>query len=435
MIAMQQGNTPNDAEDHAVDQSADVGSRVIASRSTLERLLRDNLLPFWTRRAIDREAGGYRLNHDPTGRDLGPHSRTLIAQARTLWFFARLAASPYGTPEHRDLATHGFAFLRDTMRDDAHGGFFGEVDTRGTPVRTDKHLYEQSFALYAMSAYHRLTHDTDALAFANGLVEHMTRAADTDRGGFHETFDRQWRPIDDGPLNVLGVPPTTRTINTHLHLLESLTAYHAVAPDDRVAPLVCNLIDLLAFRLPDPQTGITFDEYRPDWTLDTRKGPQSVSYGHGVETAWLLLEAADAVGKTHQPIEPVLDQARRVVTWCCRHGLDRRRGGFYSTGPLHPGPLDALRGWNSGRRDKVWWVQAEALFACLRLFHATDDPMFAEAYLSTLGWIDRHQADHDHGGWHGIVSPRGKPRPRAKANAWKTPYHNGRALLECLALL
>ena len=58
----------------------------------------------------------------------------------------------------------------------------------------------------------------------------------------------------------------------------------------------------------------------------------------------------------------------------------------------------------------------------------------AQRYLGTLDWIVDRQADWRHGEWHSEIAPNGRPLGE-KASGWKTPYHNGRAMLQCLDML
>ena len=48
--------------------------------------------------------------------------------------------------------------------------------------------------------------------------------------------------------------------------------------------------------------------------------------------------------------------------------------------------------------------------------------------------LRRFQADWAHGDWHHWVDDRGQGTGD-KSDEWKDPYHQGRALLECLELL
>jgi mannose/cellobiose epimerase-like protein (N-acyl-D-glucosamine 2-epimerase family) len=63
----------------------------------------------------------------------------------------------------------------------------------------------------------------------------------------------------------------------------------------------------------------------------------------------------------------------------------------------------------------------------------TGNPRYEKAFVRTLDWIVRGQADWKRGDWHRAVAPDGTATGM-KAGAWECPFHQGRALLECLAL-
>jgi mannobiose 2-epimerase len=82
----------------------------------------------------------------------------------------------------------------------------------------------------------------------------------------------------------------------------------------------------------------------------------------------------------------------------------------------------------------VWWVQAEVLIGALVLYRLTGDERYADLYLQTLDWIGSKHVDWSGGDWHAFVHPNGTI-DGDKAGLWKSPYHNGRAMLMCLELL
>ena len=59
-------------------------------QARLEKLLLENILPFWYPQTLDQDLGGYALNHDVEGKWGGPAPKALVTQARTVWFFSRL---------------------------------------------------------------------------------------------------------------------------------------------------------------------------------------------------------------------------------------------------------------------------------------------------------------------------------------------------------
>ncbi|HIC01377.1 TPA: hypothetical protein EYO63_16955 [Candidatus Poribacteria bacterium] len=108
-----------------------------------------------------------------------------------------------------------------------------------------------------------------------------------------------------------------------------------------------------------------------------------------------------------------------------QYGFDHEKGGFYNAGSFSE-PADQL--------DKVWWVQSEGLVASLRMYQLTNQKKHLTVFLQTLNWIDNHQVDWENGDWYSKVNGQGETAGD-KAGHWKSPYHNGRAMLECLAIL
>jgi mannobiose 2-epimerase len=396
-----------------------------ASRLTLERLLRENLLPFWLPGALDREHGGYRLNHDVRGRWKGPASKHLVSQARTLWFFARLAGAGIAPGVHREAAEHGHRFLRERLWDERFGGLFWEVGASGREVRRDgKHLYGQSFGLYALSEHAMASGDAAAARLAGRLFELLeTRAHDPRHGGYRECFRRDWSPLPEDEAGPLGAPAGLKLMNTHLHLLESITRYFRLSRDPVARERVFELISVMSDAVVHESAGVYTDRFRIDWTPLRGPAHDRTSYGHQLEGIWLLAEACRAVGV---PPARLLGRFRSLFGHALRWGFDRERGGFYDSGPL-AAPAD--------RRSKLWWVQAEALVAALEMHALTGEPGWLGCFLATLDWVVRRQADWVHGDWHARVDPETGAPSGDKAGAWKSPYHAGRAVLECLERL
>ena len=67
----------------------------------------------------------------------------------------------------------------------------------------------------------------------------------------------------------------------------------------------------------------------------------------------------------------------------------------------------------------------------LFMYRLTGDERYYDVFEKTLKWIADEQADWENGDWHAWI---GGP-PEGKAGPWKSPYHNGRAVLECLEIL
>ena len=154
------------------------------------RILVTDVVPFWDR-SVDRQQGGYRLNHDANGQWRGPADKYLVTQARTLLILLRLAREGLVTGEGADI---GYRFMRDHMWDHENGGFYWAVDYEGVrPTRPGKHLYGQAFALFALCEYRLTTGQPEAGELCRFLFEIIDQHAyDQGQLGYRESFAVDW---------------------------------------------------------------------------------------------------------------------------------------------------------------------------------------------------------------------------------------------------
>jgi cellobiose epimerase len=390
----------------------------------IEKNLTSAILGFWYPKSIDREHGGYVVDFDAAGRFKGEAPKMIVTQARMLWLSSRLLREGRGGPDMREAARQGYRFLMDHMWDAEYGGFYWEVDRAGTKVvAPHKHLYGQSFGLYALSEYARATGDKAAIADATRLFTLLdARAHDTMYGGYVEFFSRDWSAEPADVMPYLGVPHGVKTMNTHLHLMEALTAYYRASQSPLGATRLAELITIQSNTVVRKASGACTDQYARNWTPRLAPDVARASYGHDLENIWLLVDALDALG---QPVAPHDDLFRTLFANALAHGYDRQAGGFYDSGPL---------GLDADRRGKVWWVQAESLVSALTMYKLTADPQYADVFRQTWQFVNEKQTDWTSGEWFETVAPDGTTGGD-KAHRWKAGYHNGRALLECLRLL
>ena len=411
------------AERYSEEAQATSDSCAVSSCKTLERILTENIIPFWYPEVIDEKDGGYRLNHDLEGRYQGPANKCLVTQARTLWFFSRLANSRYGAPGHLEAARHGHAFLRDRMWDQPFGGFYWEVDSAGRVSRPEKQIYGQAFALYALTEYATASGDSSAKVTAKALFRLMeTRARDQRYGGYRDILQRDWTPLPSTGMPHARDRVPVKRMNTHLHLLEAITTFVALTDEPAARERLIELILVNSNSVVRKDIGACTEKYLENWQPFDGPNDRRVSYGHDIENVWLLMDACRTAGITENLLA---DLYRTLFKYALHYGFDRRDGGFYNSGFFNA-PAD--------RREKIWWVQAEALVASLEMHRLTGEPLYWNCFALVLDWIVKHQVDWKHGDWYERVDNEGKPAG-VKAGPWKGPYHNGRAMLRCLDLL
>ncbi len=395
---------------------------LIENRREVVNILENNIIPYWYPKVIDPN-GGYSLNHDFEGQILEPTNKALVTQARTLWFFSRLSRASSSKPEILNAAKHGFNFLIKSMKDQKNEGYYWEVSSSGDFVtKPDKHLYGQAFALYALSEYALASGDPIALKEAEELFNTIhTKSYDNENKGFNESFTKNWKPTSKIKKTYLGVTSEFKLMNTHLHIMEAITTYYQATKDPKALKILQELIIIHSDTMVHDTLPFTTDKFQKNWKRLTGEKYDRVSYGHDLENIWLLRKALEV---TNQPTKPFIPLFKDIFAYAKKYGFDAHAGGYYNGGKFN-----AI----ADKREKVWWVQAETLVSALTMYQLTGEKQYLDNYVKTLGWIKKHQVDWKIGDWHQTIDESGKAKGN-KASSWKSPYHNGRAMLESIRI-
>lgn len=382
--------------------------------------LADNVLPFWARHAPDPEWGGFVTHLGRTGDRVGPTDKHLVMQARMIWTFA--AAHRHGLTDqgYLELADQGVRFLVGRMWDQKHGGFFWTVSRDGSPLDVRKRTYGQAFAIYGLAEYALAAGEPEAVTWAERTFDTLVANAADGALGFREEFACDWTPM-------AGWHGERKTLNVHLHVMEALTALAEASRRQTHASVLSGLVDLLLTTTIHPRHGYAQEEFGPTWRARTaRTQRQRVSYGHGVELAWLALRALDFLGRPREPVRP---RVLGVIDHALAYGFDHRRGGLAQYGPPS-GAVSLAVYLPADRLTKYWWQQAEMLVALAEAYRWTGAARYLLAFEKQFNWIWRHQTDHDGGDWYEATAWDGRPLRLEKGHDWKDPYHNARALME-----
>jgi mannobiose 2-epimerase len=400
-------------------------------------LRRDVLAP-WYPRVVDREAGGYLSGFDHRWRPTDDQRKMIVSQARHVWTTARAAAFFPDDTLFLPVAAHGVEFLRDVMWDREHGGFLWLV-TRGGQVvpepdgRVLKQAYGQAFGIYALAAYHDVTGDSSALRLARDAFRWLDgHAHDPEHGGYFNSTERDGTPLREGYGR-----DSAKDQNSSIHLLEAFTALYRVWPDPVLRDRLREMLAIIRVTLVvEPGTLTLFST--ADWTpvlwRDSTEAARRaddffhdhVSFGHDIETAYLLLEAVEALDG--EPDAATLGVAKRLTDHALRNGWDRGVGGLFDAAFPYPAP----RGLTIVHETKTWWAQAEALNTLLIMGDLfPDDPLrYHERFLQQWGYIQGFLVDHEHAGWYaGGLDRDPARRLDLKGHIWKAAYHDGRALM------
>lgn len=328
-----------------------------------------------------------------------------------VWVCATAASE---RPEFATYARHGLDFLQRMARPD--GAFAWEADRNGLATTDEVHAYGLAFAIYGLAAAARHLGDGASLRAARGAFEYLERVHRDERYGGYFEVSLEGRPKLTGEGgHAIGDDYGQKSQNTHLHLMEAYAELLRAWPSDLVRERLRELVEILAERLftPEAPGGHLTLFAHPDWTPVSRE----VSFGHDIEAAHLLLDAADALGYED---EAILARACALADHTLAHGWDPVGGIFYG----------GVGGTVDDRR-KNWWAEAEALLGFATLAARTGAERYWRATAETWAWIRDHQIDRVHGGWCEEADQPEMP----KGHPWKAAYHDGRALLFTARLL
>lgn len=384
-------------------------------RQLLDQLA-GNILPFWRRHAVDEVRGGFHgaVTNDLQILDDVPRSCTLVA--RILWTFSA-AYRRLGNPDDLAVAQRAFEYLRRAFWDAEYGGLYWEVDRDARPISDRKHAYAQAFGIYGLAEYHRATGAVGSLELAQSMFRLLEEHAfDPLHDGYFEGCGRRWEALADMRLSDRD-QPCDKSMNTLLHVLEAYTNLRREWGDPRLAIQHRALLQTFLERVVDRDTG----HLRLFFDRECRSLQPNVSFGHDIESSWLLCEAAEVAGDVS-----LSEEARRaalsLADGVLRDGLDDDGSLFYESGPH--GLLDD---------GKAWWPQAEGVVGFFNAYQISGRIEFARASYRCWRFCLDKLVDRTHGDWFHQLARDGTPDlTRFKIGPWDCPYHHGRACIQML---
>ena len=378
----------------------------------IESVLKENILPYWLN--LRDPEGGFYGEVSASGDILREAPRGVILNARIIWTFAA-AYRALGRKEYLDAALWARDWFLKHFCDHKYGGVYWSVSAGGERLEDKKQLYSQGFAIHGLSELVRANGDEEALKEAVNLFKVVeAKFADTLYGGYTEALARDFSPLEDMSLSAHDIN-ADKTMNSHLHILEAYANLYRVWPDPSLKEAVERLLDITCRKVMAADGHLQL-YFKKDWAVL----PGSVSYGHDIETSWLMLECAQAIND-----ERVVS---RVKPYALRLGIAGNEGllpdGSMRYERLPDGTFDDSR---------QWWVQAETVVGNLWLwkYHGVDSGY--DIAIKAWEYIREHLVDYEGGEWWWAVMADGTlDKVNPKAGFWKCPYHNTRMCLEVL---
>jgi mannobiose 2-epimerase len=389
-------------------------SRLLHLKSEFSEELK-SILEFWSTKCLDQTHGGFIGTMDHFAVVDQEASKGCILNARILWTFSA-AYRTTGTDSYRLLADRAYDYLKNFFYDKENGGLFWELDYKGQVLNSKKQAYAQGFGVYAFSEYFRATGSDESLDFAKDLYFILEEKFwEPKFGGYIEALTANWQEMDDVRLSNKDLN-TPKSMNTHLHILEPYTNLYRVWPEQQVKNAIDVLLQLFSEKIYNPKTSHLRMFFSLDWTSQF----EEISFGHDIEGAWLINEAARVIqnGSIDDKVSVLTSS---LLSATCNEGLDEDGSLFNEK---HGNILD---------KDKHWWAQVEAMVGFMDAFELDQNTEHIKRIEDLWIFIQKHLKDTENGEWYWRVDANNVTvTTEEKAGFWKCPYHNGRALMELI---
>jgi len=399
-----------------------------ARRDEYREALLEDVLPFWTRHAIDREHGGYLIGLDRDG-SVYDTDKPVWFLGRFAWMLAQAALSfpdDPRAPEWIQLARHGVEFS-EQHGFAPDGQMYFLLDRAGRPLRKRRYIFSECFASMAYAALARaekdvLGVDNGGQLFGRALHVYNDLRQRANSGLLSPKIEAATRP-----LRGLGLP--TITLNVIQCLRDTVPAEHIRAAGlDLDAEADQCTRDMAIHLKPERQT--VFETLAEDGSIVDSVEGRTLNPGHALEAAWFVMAEAQSRGLETSRGRELLSMGRNMLDWTWPGGWDSEHGGVLYFRDSEGRPVQDY--WHD---MKFWWPQNEAEIATLLAWKLTGDGRYGDWYGEVHDYSWELFPDPEHGEWFGYFARDGRRTSEAKGNHFKGPFHIPRMMWMCHRIL
>ena len=361
-----------------------------------EKMLTENVLPFWLEHAIDHEEGGIFTCLDREGNIYGT-DKSVWFQGRALFSFSKAYNLIEKREEYLSAAKSIYAFLPKCT--DADGRMFFTVTRDGKGLQKRRYYFSETFAAIGCAEYYRASGDISALVDARRY------------------FDTAYRCMTGEIPCTPKINPDTcsaKALSPYMIMLSTAQTMRAVDTEyaERYAAIARTCLEEILHGGFLTEDALLETVAKNGKRLDTPAG-RVVNPGHSMEAAWFLM----LEGLLTQNEEAV-EAGKKIIDITWKHGYDEKNGGIIAFCDACGQPPMQLE-WDM----KLWWPQCETMIA-LRMAHMLfGDEVYGERYEMLKAYCDRYFLDHEHGEWYGYLHYDNTPSTTLKGNIFKGPFH------------
>ena len=358
--------------------------------------LKNHILPFWMKDALDREHGGIFTCLDKTGEIYG-EEKSVWFQGRALWSFSKAYNTVEKDPAYLNAAKIIYDFLPKC--EDTDGRMFFTVTREGIGIQKRRYYFSETFAAIGCAEYYLANGDESALLAARKYFtvayECFTGKRKNEPKFNPEAFDRKaLSPV----MIMLSTAQTMRAIDK-----EKKDFYHGIAKDCLDEILHGGFL----------KENALLECVNSDGTFSDTPSGRVVNPGHSMEAAWFVMTEGILTDN-----KEAIEAGKKIIDITLPHGWDEKHGGLIAFTDVAGKPPVQLE-WDM----KLWWPQCETMIA-LRLAHILfGEEKYKKLYEEMESYCEKHFVDHESGEWYGYLHYDNSVSTTLKGNIFKGPFH------------
>ena len=383
-----------------------------------QQLLTD-VMPFWTNRVEDAEFGGYFNDFDRFGNRTGDEKAGWFV-GRNLYTFSMMYRLFGENPRWLELARAGRVQL-DTKFSRGDGRFNQKMTRDGRVINGFTSIFTDHFVVKGLFEYLRaagLENDPTERALAHRLAQQL----------FADVRDPSVLKVEHIPD---GMRKHAVNFMTLIVALESRPLFENDFKD-----VLCECVEDSLYRFANDSLSAPLEYISLQGTPVLHGEGRLVDPGHSMESLWFSIHAGAALGRPDW-----IKRAAQVMDWVIDRTYDKEYGGFYQhvdislPEPQEPFLFTQYDVYRADWSDKIWWVQAEALYALAASALYLENERHWEYFTQMATYVEQAFHDHRYGEWYAILRRDGTVRADCKGFSLKGPYHVPRCLANLTVLL
>lgn len=381
--------------------------------------LLEDIVPFWEMRVVDRDYGGYLNCFDRKGR-LYDTTKQGWFVGRNMYTFSALYNHIGPREEWLAVVQAGRDYMKTSFRA-GDGRFNQELDREGKVKKGATSVFTDHFAVKGLYEYIRAAGKT-------GNVQEVLYARTLSDSLFCHVKDREI-------LRHEGVPDgwQKHAVN-FMNLIVALESRPLFG--DTYEGIARECVHKSLYEFASDNYEAPFETIKSDGTPCLQGLGRIIDAGHTMESLWFCMRAGLELGEPSW-----IERAGHIMDWVILRCYDQTFGGFLQHVDVEqkcPENEFLITDYSSipvGWEDKIWWVQAEALYALLMSGLLNEQEKHFAYFKELYDYIGRYFRDSRYGEWYAVLKRDGTVLCDKKGFALKGAYHIPRCLMQIVTLL